>query len=851
MDESTSPYRLDDSQRQKIHEGRRLSKTQLAAVEDDLKATHRQMDLLARFVEVKSELDAKQQALYHINKVCAQNLEEATALERFEAFEAVNGLMQRIRLLERHCRDLREMQNRLIVPTENSARLVSDAEKSLAAEQAKEQECQQTVIHAAYAMSESSRLKAQMLAYQEFIDGLSQLQDEAAKWMTMLEQELMDVQSQLNVCNDNIQENNTVLAPMAAHQSMIEHGERILEQLDNLWQHYTRSKKLTEQLHEVTVSQKQRNELAGRILSDYQHIEAQIRSIQEEIQAHRQSVAGQESSIMQQRALELRIRHTLLVSALALWTNIAAGYERLEEKQKVINALRLKVEHLNSNIDTLTEEVRAAEVLTTQKMQRWLLNKSQNIIELRSGLEEGQTCAVCGATTHPWHSEGVLEQNALISAWKNDYETASRDLHAKEQELHALQQQLAENQGRLDVEREDYDQLQQRQQRDVTDWSRFTHLNTALAECNPSTNRMARLALLQQLVEQCSVAAVQAKTNLETFSFHLDAISRLSRDLTTLRRTQEDTLTRLNDENTACQVLAHQQETLQRQLNDTTQHLGQGYEQLEKDITLSDWYEQWKQSPETIRQRIRQYMDTWDTFTRQNNELTMRHHQLSVHQKRLQSDITQLQTITARYNAVKMQKAEQVSKLQNALTQMHQTADGQQAFQATLQQAEQQHATTQRSLATFSECIKQNLAIAAQHENLEDIIAQTEQQTVDEHRTLDLWMHQYNSSHPPVQFTELDQMLVDGKDWNEVRLRVRQDQQQQTLLQTQVDKLRATIIALQAEGMKNVTDDGDSEQKALVNQQQQLEQQRSNLLQQIAHYDMILRNDERIRNITP
>ena len=91
---------------------------------------------------------------------------------------------------------------------------------------------------------------------------------------------------------------------------------------------------------------------------------------------------------------------------------------------------------------------------------------------------------------------------------------------------------------------------------------------------------------------------------------------------------------------------------------------------------------------------------------------------------------------------------------------------------------------------------------------------------------------------------ELERLLADGRDWSDIRQRVRAVTIDQAITQARVDRLRSLIISLQADGLRPIADSGDNEQDALQTQLEELEQQRRKILQQLANLDEQLRLHE-------
>ena len=171
--------------------------------------------------------------------------------------------------------------------------------------------------------------------------------------------------------------------------------------------------------------------MLGRIFSQFQEVEGRMQSLNDEIHVHRGSIKGQNSFALQERAMRLKSRHQMLLSAQSLWNRISTGYNLIEEKSKLLNALRLHIEQVQKNMRELDTEVSRLNRLSDEKRYTYMLSKSQSVIQLRSDLKEGVQCSVCGATHHPYHSDTMLEQSKLIGDFKTEYDLLEAEARGK------------------------------------------------------------------------------------------------------------------------------------------------------------------------------------------------------------------------------------------------------------------------------------------------------------------------------------------------------------------------------------------------------------------------------------
>ena len=304
---------------------------------------------------------------------------------------------------------------------------------------------------------------------------------------------------------------------------------------------------------------------------------------------------------------------------------------------------------------------------------------------------------------------------------------------------------------------------------------------------------------------------------------------------------------RLNEANTACQVMAGQVERLNERLQQTTNTYRQRYDELELAITLPEWSSQWKTSPENLKQRIQGMRDRWEEINSKLRETELEAMRLKTDGLRLQESRQQLLTDIASLESYTNKLHEHVEKSENAWKKLIPEGDNKQPFE----QARGQHAMRiellDKARKEYEKRLWQQMSAVALKEALDSHTHDFEQEIAQQRRSLDLWMNRYNANHPPVQIQELERVLAGEKDWSELREHVRKVLDEQSMTEARVDYLRAQIIALQAEGMRTLSDDGDTERKALQVKLSELEQQQRELLKQIVQYELRLQAHEQAK----
>ncbi|MBQ5722088.1 MAG: hypothetical protein IIV67_07365, partial [Bacteroidaceae bacterium] len=400
---------------------------------------------------------------------------------------------------------------------------------------------------------------------------------------------------------------------------MIGHAESILVQLDLLSELKSNLTSYANRQKERTKKQNELNEQLGRTFTHYQDVEAKMQTYNDELQIHRQEIKGLDSYQLQERAMQLKSRRQMLLSAMSLWNRICTGYTVIEEKRQQLNSLRLKIEHATTNLKGLETEINKLSRMCHEKEYTYLLSKGQDIIQLRADLKEGAGCPVCGATHHPYHSDTMLEQSKLISEFKTEFELLNAELQNKEALRTDLRLELSEMQGQRKAEEATLLTALQRQEEDVKEWQLFSTLDISFHDCTPSTNREARMAMIRQLIVNVTKDEEEAQKKLDFFNYRQNSITELSEKIATLEIEKSELSTRLNEVNTGCQVMAGQVDYIQENIDYTNRQFRQAYESVGALMTIPDWFTEWEQNNENLKQRILQLADGWSIVNKKIN----------------------------------------------------------------------------------------------------------------------------------------------------------------------------------------------------------------------------------------
>ena len=824
---------LDANELKRIQESMRFYKTKLTNITQTLDGLQSQKEWLHKYQQLNSTLEKFRQAFFESNKKYNARLQDLRELERFEAFDAVRGNYESIRSKEKLLQQLRDVQTEQAVRMSEAQDADKAAEKQAEASKKKRQEGWNALKLTLPSLAEGYRLQALLQAYTTDIRELNSYKDHIAEQLTSTQDTDTELADALKKVTEKSEKQQQLQQNLASQQRMLEVGDVILTKLAFLQSLKKRKEQVQAALERTLKQQHEQDEKLNRLFAASQDTEAQINSLQSELQVHLKSILGMNSYSLQQRAMDLKSRREMLTHAAQLWKQIAEGYARVDEKSQEIMRMKHHNDALKAEITQTETETKGLLTQCEELKYAYTLSKSQDIMQLRKDLQEGVSCSVCGATHHPYHSDTLLEQSKLIGEIKREFEQASTELKHKQTRLTELRQEQGMEEGRIEMGYQALETYKQILKDNVEHWNTFIPLDRSFKDCSASTNFEGRRIMLQQLSEKTGLDAEEAQKELDRFNYHQSCINSLNKKISQKEQEKNDLAIRVNEVNTSCQVLAYRVEQLQRALTRNNGYFSEMYEEIDSMMAISNWYKVWTENAETLRVYIQQQKEHWCALKEEMNETRQEYARLQACRE---------------MNAGYMQSLnKQLDDIANKIGQMSEYRD---------QADEQLHKLFRDSdVDAYSKTLYSNIirlevikeetadkayeahALAEQTKGCSKSTAETiqliEADIAKERSDLDIWIRKYNADHSPVQFSELEQTFNETTDWNALRKELRALTLNNMLAEARVEEARVAIAAHQVNALSQGQDKEDRT-AALNTEIARLESEQNNILVKIA-----------------
>lgn len=586
---------------------------------------------------------------------------------------------------------------------------------------------------------------------------------------------------------------------LSVHRMMFEKFDLIKDKLAMLRNETLRNaeshKKQTD-LQRRQATLRASSEKAEKEQHDHQ---ARLNTLKSELLIHRQTNQGRDSAFLQKRAADARNRMQSLKHAASLWQHISEGYARISEKRATQKREEVEIDQKRQLAIKQEIEVKAAEEAYSRISTTYTLSQTQNIVNLRKQLKEGTACPVCGATHHPYHTETERELGELLNSLSKEYLHLQQDLENKRTVLNTLRETIAADTARLEADKQALSELEKRQQADVDEWQTCAYLDPSFADCSATVNRDARRMMIELLIDNTTRTSEEAEKELETFNFHQQHINRLNEEISALDAVMADNRTYLDNLNTECHIAAAAAEDLQRVINESDHSCSELYTDLDEMVTLSGWFTEWKNNPDGFRMRLTNLHTEWNTTSTALDEAQRSEAFLREEVKNAEANLAEENRHVVQCRENRDATRESLSGKREELRRLFGESSPQKETETLQLAVAQMREAEQKVLRECEAGTGHVRQLEGKRDNLLHTRLENQQQLQQKMQELDLFILRFNGSHSPVQFSELEKLFSDSRDWKALREKLTTLKENRMLAENHLEQTRQALLAIQAD----------------------------------------------------
>lgn len=781
-----------------LQEQRRLALVRLESVQKQIDQAYERERMHRQYVDAKARHEQAQQDVYAKTRNVAALREQEQHLHRFETCEKVLPLYITLLEKEQQEKTSRVTTSRL---NEQVRILQSEADKlSVEAEAA---------LNAKHEAEALLSQREEALATGFTTDGLRQAIADEQKQLGSLCETIKDIrqrcetersekEKKLQELSEVLSKERVRIAPYDANRQTMEQSDVLLLRLDQL-------QALSAERDEIRLDMgkymQRQNDLNSRLTTMFQKeqtMEEQLATLHAEIDMHRavnQTVDGQ---ALQIRVMEMRSRRQKLLAAQSKWNMICKFHDTAEELRRRIRSLQLTTERETGEIATLELHTSTLSSDAAQKRYDYTLSKGQNVMKMREDLREGIPCAVCGATTHPFHTDQIVEQTKMIAEWKTEADQIEDELTQSRALLLSKQIENAQHRQESATLVEELHHVNAILETLSQEWDNYADTDNSLHGCTPATMSVSRAQTLCGLIENCQRDEEADTERLRTYNFHQKAINNLQQSIDNIDNERHDLHTRLTEANTECQVLVAHSEWLRESEANVARKYKILYEVIDRTINISDWHDKWLASHDRFRSMLRDDSNEWRRLRQQIIEHEKQCANIKLLISHYERFIEDVDTIEQQINRRVQDIEDADRKARGLLSQLFGGKTTMQISQQSRENLDERTKTWQTADREKTDALHRLAMLSGELKMSQQYSSQFSNEVSIARGNIDDWLLSFRmEGNPPCRIEELQELFSDSNDWQQIRENVRQVRQEYDISCFYETQLRNTLLSLE------------------------------------------------------
>lgn len=662
-----------------------------------------------------------------------------------------------------------------------------------------------------------------------------------------LENDIKSLQEKLNAKNSEMtgltqkQENlKQDLQTISMHRSMLEKMEEVKSQLHKIHDKQLVCEENKKKIAVLTRDLQSHQSQATKLEKDRNSLLAHKASLEDELNIHIVANQGQSAENIQKRIIRLSDLNRDATNARNLWKQISDNYSEDSLVSNDIRSLTASLNQAATEIPRKEGEVSALNKMRDEKTKAYQTSQNATIQKLRAELVEGLPCPVCGASHHPWHSEGAQALGEFMDNLEKQYRESLAAAEQATKELNDMKFQKAGWQTKLNEKQSYQKKLQIQQNENLRQWKRYETMDKSFADASSTVSRDNRTLLIVHMQEQAGKDLSEEFNINKEFDRHQQAINQINEQIGKVSDQLNQNNTDLATLNADKKVDQAQSKELLEAIRANESDITVMEQDLNNVITVPLWHERCISNYDVLMQELEQMQEKWEKDNQELAEADNNAYKLSSDIKNLNQRLEESQSHSLEHQNTISTLRERIESDEAKIRRMF---DGKMLDEVTetlnknIKEATELKETSQKEYEKSFEALNQ---LTGEINNLESMQTNTEQELRDKNSEMDVHISRFNQENSTLQYFELVKLFSDTRDWNALRAEIGLKNQAMAKANLDLERAQETILKLQQSDY-NPGEDPNLNEPLLKDKKSFVENQTQEVQQQLQEVQVGLR----------